>query len=152
VVKPPPAVKRIDPLADVPGDKPLAPLKGAVERFDCATGTDDQHRMGMEARGGQITYFTYYNKWQLRTCSLEVARDAVGTKWRQTADGATRVQLPQGRIVIRTRNDAYEFEFQDVERRSFCGTGGLINGTFTAGRTSAKRVCSATGFANTGSN
>ncbi len=151
-VKPPPAVRRIDPMADVAGDKPLPPLKGAAERFDCATGTSDLHRIGLEARGGQVTYFTYYNKWQLRTCSLEVTRDAAGTKWRQTSDGATRVQIPQGRVVIRARNDAYEFEFQDVERRGFCGTAGLINGTFTAGRSAAKRACSVTGFANTDDN
>jgi hypothetical protein len=108
VAKPPPVVKRMDPMADVPGDKPLPPVKGALERFDCATGTSDQHRIGVEARGGQVTYFTYYNKWQLRTCSLEVTRDAAGTKWRQTSDGATRVQMPQGRVVIRTSKDAYE--------------------------------------------
>ncbi len=145
-----PAVKRIDPMADIAGDVPLPALKGAGERIDCSTGTDDKHRLGIEARGGQVTYFAYYNKWQLRTCSLEFARNAPGTKWRQTPDGATRVHTPQGRFVIRAVANAYELEFQDVSRRSFCSSGGWMNGTMTIGRGARNRACSTTGFANTG--
>lgn len=144
----PPAVKRIDPMADVSGDKPLPPLKGAVERADCATGSNDLHRIGFEARGGQVTYFTYYNKWQLRTCSLEITRDAPGTKWRLTPDGATRVQTPAGRIIIRARAGGYEFEFQDVSRRNYCSAEGRMNGTISITRAGGKRACTVNGFAN----
>lgn len=143
-----PVVKRIDPMADVAGDVALPVLKGAAERINCATGTDDKHHLGIEARGGQVTYFTYYNKWQLRTCSLEFARNAPGTKWRLAPDGATRVHTPQGRFVIRTLANAYEVEFQDVSRRGFCSTGGWMNGIMTIGRGARNRTCSTTGFAS----
>lgn len=146
----PPAVKRVDPMADVPGDKPLTPLKGAVERAECATGSSDLHRLGFEARGGQITYFAYYNKWQLRTCSLELTRDAPGTKWRLTSDGATRVQTPEGRIIIRARPGGYEFEFQEVSRRGYCSAEGRMSGTISVTRTGGKSACTVNGFANTG--
>jgi hypothetical protein len=133
-------------MADVPGDKPLPPLKGAAERMDCANGIDDLHRIGFEARGGQVTYFTYYNKWRLRMCSLELTRDAPGSKWRLAPDGATRVHSPEGVIIIRTRADAYEFEFQNVARRNICGTPGQISGTIIANRGAGKRECSVRGF------
>lgn len=142
--------KKPDPMADVAGDKALPPLRGAAERLECASGGADQHRIGLEARGGQVTYFTYYNKWQLRTCSLELSRDAAGSKWRLAADGATRVQTPHGVVLIHARKDAYVFDFQRVARRPFCGTPGEITGTMTVNRGAGKRVCATTGFANTG--
>ena len=74
VVEPPP-VEKMDPMADVPGDKPLAvALQGAVERIDCMKGTDDLHaRIAIEARGGQVMNFAYYSKWKPRTCALDFA-------------------------------------------------------------------------------
>jgi hypothetical protein len=144
---PPPPVPRIDPMADVPGDKPLPVLQGAAERFDCMKGVEDLHaRMAFEARGGQVTNFAYYSKWKPRTCALDFARNAPGTKWRLTSDGATRVHTPQGRFVIRTRPDAYVFEFQNVERRKFCGMSGEINGTMTIKRGAGSRECSVAGI------
>jgi hypothetical protein len=134
VVEPPPAVK-MNPMAEVPGDKPLPALRGAVERIDCKTGKEDLHaRIAFEARGGQLTYFAYYSKWKPRTCSLDFARDASGTKWRLTPDGATRVHTPEGRFLIRTRADAYVFQFEQVQRQKFCGMSGEINGSITIKR------------------
>src|SRR5512134_1218814 len=87
-IESPPVVK-INPMADVPGDKPLPALQGATERIDCKTGKEDLHaRIAFAARGGQLTYFAYYIKWKPRTCSLDFARNARGTKWRLTPDGA----------------------------------------------------------------
>jgi PBP1b-binding outer membrane lipoprotein LpoB len=59
VVVTPPPVPKIDPMADVPGDKPLpAVAQGVVERIDCMNGVEDLHaRMALEARGGRITSF-----------------------------------------------------------------------------------------------
>ena len=147
---PPPVTKKPDPMSDVPGDKPLPPAKGAVERADCATGSGDLHRIAFEVRGRQVTYFTYYNKWQLRTCSLELTLNAPGTKWRLTSDGATRVHTPDGRFVIRARSDGYDFEFQDVSRRNYCSAAGQMNGTVTFTRAGTKRGCTVSGFANAG--
>ena len=144
-MEPPPVVKK-NPMADVPGDKPLPVLRGAVERIDCKTGKDDLHaRIAFEAHGGQLAYFAYYSIWKPRTCSLDFARDASGTKWRLTPDGATRVQTPEGRFLIRTRADAYVFEFEDVQRQKFCGMSGEINGTMTVKRGGTPE-CSAVGI------
>ena len=130
-----PPVVKINPMADVPGDKPLPALRGAVERIDCRTGEEDLHaRIAFEARGGQLTYFAYYSKWKPRTCSLDFARNAAGTKWRLTPAGDTRVHTPQGRFLIRTRADAYVFEFEQVQRQKFCGMSGQINGSMTVKR------------------
>jgi hypothetical protein len=146
VIEPPPVVK-INPMADVPGDKPLPALRGAAERIDCMTGEEDLHaRIAFEARGGQLTYFAYYSKWKPRTCSLDFARNASGTKWRLTPDGATRVHTPQGRFLIRTRADAYVFEFEQVQRQKFCGMSGQINGSMTVKRGAGTPECSVVGI------
>jgi hypothetical protein len=100
-------------------------------------------------QGGQVLNFAYYSKWKPRTCSLEVKRNAAGTKWRMTPDGAVRVHTPEGRFLIRTRADAYVFEFEHVRRRKFCGMPGEINGTMTVKRGSAKPECSVAGIMDT---
>ncbi len=146
VIEPPPAVK-INPMADVPGDKPLPALRGATERIDCKTGEENLHaRIAFEAHGGQVTYFAYYSKWKPRTCSLDFARNASGTKWRLTPDGATRVHTPRGRFLIRTLADAYVFEFEQVQRQKFCGMYGQINGSMTVKRGTGTPVCSVVGI------
>lgn len=140
-----------DPMADVPGDRPLPPVQqGSIERIDCMSGKENVHaRIAFEARGGQVLSFAYYSKWKPRTCSLDLERDAYGTKWRLTPDGATRVHTPQGRFLIRARPDAYVFEFQRVQRRQFCGMPGEINGTMTVKRNAGKPECSVAGVLDT---
>jgi hypothetical protein len=134
-------------MADVPGDKPLPALRGAIEQIDCTSGVDKLHaRMALEARGGQIASFAFYSKWKPRTCSLEIERDDHNSKWRLTADGATRVQTPYGGFLIRARSDAYVFEFQNVQRQRFCGMTGFTNGTMTVKRTSSNPECSVEGL------
>ena len=141
-IAPPPAVK-IDPMVNVPGDRPLPAAKGAVERIDCKTGEEYLHaRMALEAHGGQVTFFAYYSVWKPRTCSLAFERNKAGAKWRLTPDGATRVHTPQGRFLIRTLPDAYVFEFEQVQRQKFCGMYGEINGSMTIKRGVDPPVCS----------
>lgn len=147
VVEPPP-VPRIDPMADVTGDKPapLAP-QGTLERIDCTAGEEFLHaRMSLEARGGQVMSFAYYSVWKPRTCAFDFARSSPGVKWRLTPDGATRVHTPQGRFLIRTRADAYVFEFEQVERRKFCGMSGDINGNMTIQRRASPPQCAVSGI------
>lgn len=145
VVKP--QIPRIDPLADVPGDKPVPVLQGALERIDCTHGEEDLHaRMALEARGGRIASFAYYSKWKPRTCAFDFSRTSPGTKWRLTADGSTRVHTPQGRFLIRTQADAYIFEFEQVQRNRFCGMPGEINGTMTIKRSTNPPQCSVSGI------
>lgn len=145
-----PQIPRINPLADVPGDKPLPAAQGAVERIDCVSGEEDLHaRMALQARGGRIESFAYYSKWKPRTCAFDFARNSPGTKWRMTPDGATRVHTPQGRFLIRTRADAYVFEFEQVQRNRFCGMSGEINGSMTIRRGGPSPQCSVTGIMDT---
>lgn len=150
VVTPPP-VPRIDPMADVPGDRPLPPLAaGGLERIDCMSGVEDVHaRMALEARGGRIASFAYYSKWKPRTCAFDFTTTSPGTKWRLTAEGHTRVHTPQGRFLIRTRSDAYVFEFEQVQRGKFCGMPGEINGSMVIRRGSAPPECSVAGIMDT---
>lgn len=145
-----PPVPRIDPMADIPGDKPLPALAGALERIDCTHGEEDLHaRMALEARGGRIASFAYYSKWKPRTCAFDFARTTPGTKWRLTSDGATRVHTPTGRFLIRTLKDAFVFEFEQVERGRHCGMPGDINGTMTIKRFARTPECSVTGVMDT---
>jgi hypothetical protein len=147
VVAEPPPVPRIDTMADVPGDKPLPVLAGALERIDCMSGDEDLHaRMAFEARGGRVANFAYYSKWKPRTCALDFSRTSPGTKWRLTPEGHTRVHTPQGRFLIRTTADAYVFEFEQVQRGKFCGMPGDINGAMTIQRKTAKPDCSVAGI------
>ncbi len=147
VVAEPPPVPRIDPMADVPGDKPLAALAGALERIDCITGDEDLHaRMAFESRGGRVVHFAYYSKWKPRTCALDFARTTQGTKWRLTPEGHTRVHTPQGRFLMRTTTDAYVFEFEQVARGKFCGMSGDINGSMTIKRKVSPPECSVSGI------
>lgn len=145
-----PVVPRIDTMADVAGDKPLPPLGGAFERFDCTSGSEDLHaRIAFEARGGRVAHFAYYSKWKPRTCALDFSRNSPGTKWRLTPDGSTRVHTPEGRFLIRTQKDAYIFEFEQVQRGRFCGMLGDINGTMTVKRFVRKPDCSVQGVLDT---
>lgn len=147
----PPAAPEIARAAEAQEGKPLpAVKKGAMERFDCLSGTPDRHaRIAFEARGGQVLGFAYYSKWKPRTCSIEFMRNTAGSKWRMAADGAVHVDTPQGRFLIRTRSDAYVFEFQHVRRQKFCGMPGEINGTMTVKRKPGKPQCSAAGIMDT---
>ena len=146
----PPSVPRIDPMADVPGDKPLPALTGALERIDCMNGDEDLHaRIAFEARGGRVINFAYYSKWKPRTCAFDFSRTSPGTKWRLTSDGSIRVHTLQGRFLIRTTADSYVFEFEQVQRGKFCGMPGDINGTMTVTRGASKADCSVAGIMDT---
>jgi hypothetical protein len=141
-----PEPPRIDPMADVPGDRLLPPLQGALERIDCTSGVENLHaRMALEARGGQVASFAYYSRWTPRTCALDFERDDPKTKWRLMPDGATRVQTPQGIFVIRTHAESYIFEFQKIPRQKFCGMLGTIDGTMTILRNTQPPACAAVG-------
>lgn len=162
-MRPPPAdIPRIEPdgqiepeglpeeadrMADVPGDQKPQSLIGKVEQIDCKTGVEDLHaRMAIEARGGQVASFAFYSKRKPRTCSLDVARDTPYVKWRQAADGTTRVQTLHGPILIRTLHDGFEFEFQNVARQKICGMEGYLNGTMTIKHKGSKTECSVAGL------
>jgi hypothetical protein len=148
----PPAEPKTATAANLPREKALPPVqKGALERIDCLTGTPDWHaRIAFEAQDGRVLGFAYYSKWKPRTCSIEVMRNTAGSKWRTVADGAVRVDGPQGRFHIRTSAESYVFEFEHVQRRKFCGMPGEINGTITIKRgTVGKPQCSAVGIMDT---
>lgn len=137
----------IDPMAEVKGDTPLPVAKGALEQIDCLNGQEQLHaRMALEARGGQVTSFAYYSRWQFFTCSIFLEQRDPKVRWRRTADGATRVQTPQGSFVIHTDPESYVFEFQNVRRTKFCGMDGAINGTMTILRNTSPPRCTSAGI------
>ncbi|MGV3627276.1 MAG: hypothetical protein ACO1PN_06275 [Betaproteobacteria bacterium] len=139
--------QEIDRMAHVPGDHSLPAPGGTVEQIDCKTGTEDLHaRMAVEARGGQVMSFAYYSKWRPRTCSVHMQRNDPATRWRRTADGATRVQSPHGTFLIRELSGSFEFEFIDVERQPFCGMDGHTNGRMIIKRHSPVPQCSVAGL------
>lgn len=141
-----PEPPRIDPMADVPGDRLPPPLQGALEHIDCTSGGENLHaRMALEARGGQLASFAYYSRWTPRTCALDFERDDPKTKWRLMPDGATRVQTPQGIFVIRTHAESYTVEFQKIPRQKFCGMLGTIDGSMTILRNTQPPACSVVG-------
>lgn len=143
MVTPPPP----DPMAEMKDDKPLTLAKGPVEQIDCLSGQERLHaRMALEARGGQVTSFAYYSRWQFYTCSIYLDHLDSKTRWRKTADGATRVQTPQGSFVIHADPEAYVFEFQNVERAKHCGMYGAINGTMTILRNTVPPRCTVAGI------
>ena len=145
------AEEAADRMADVPGDRKLPSLTGKVEQIDCKSGVEDVHaRMAIEARGGQVASFAFYSKRKPRTCSLDVNRDSPYVKWRQTADGATRVQTLHGPILIRALRDGYEFEFHNVARQKICGMDGTLNGTMTIKRKGGRTECSVAGLLDHG--
>jgi hypothetical protein len=147
----PPAVSQVGPSANALPEKPPALAQnGGKERFDCLTGSPDWHaRIAFEAKDGQVLGFAYYSKWRPRTCSIDLMRNAAGSKWHTAADGVVRVETAQGRFHIRTLADAYEFKFEHVQRRKFCGMPGEINGTMTIKRGPGTAQCSATGIMDT---
>jgi hypothetical protein len=122
-------------------------VAGATERFDCTSGTPTWHaRIAFEAQGGQVLGFAYYSIWKPRTCSIHLMRDTFGSTWITAPDGTDHVHTPQGRFVIRTRADAYVFEFHDVQREKFCGMPGAINGAMMIKRDPVRSQCSVAGI------
>ena len=137
-----PDALRATTLPPVPADP--------IERFDCASGTPDWHaRIAFEAQDGHVLGFAYYSKWKPRTCSIHLMRDTAGSTWHAVPDGAVHVVTPQGRFVIRTSAEVYVFEFQNVQRKQFCGMPGEINGTITIKRDPARPHCSVVGIMET---
>ena len=144
VVAPPP-VPKIDPMADVPGDRPLAPLAGAMERIDCMSGVEDLHaRMALEARGGRITSFAYYSKWKPRTCSVHLQRGDAFSRWKDTGE-ASVVTTEYGDFMIQTSRTEFQLYFRDVDRMHYCGMMGKLNGSMTVSR-GPKRQCTVVGI------
>jgi hypothetical protein len=136
-----------DPMTVYRSDKPLPVAKGALERIDCLAGKENLHaRMALEARGGQVTSFAYYSRWNFYTCSISLDRRDKNVRWRLTADGATRVQTPHGSFLIRTEADSYRFEFRNVERMKFCGMYGRMSGEMAIRRKVRPPRCEARGI------
>ena len=105
--------------------------KPKQEVLTCKLGTEDQQaRMAVASLNGKIDSFTYYSKWNARTCSIEFERGGAFSKW--SDDGrVTTVSSENGTFVIEQKNDGYHFEFRDVDRERYCGMDGKINGSLT---------------------
>jgi hypothetical protein len=110
--------------------------RGAVERLACLTGNEDRHaRIGVELIDHKVNSFAYYSKWKPRTCSIEVKRDGVYSRWEDhgTMSKVTLIE-EKGIFVIDHKGGTYRFVFRDIDRGRYCGMDGKINGTLTVTR------------------
>src|SRR5688572_24402908 len=113
-----------------------AKIRPKHEVVTCKLGTEDrQARMAVALLNGKINSFTYYSKWNARTCSIDVERGGAYSKWSDNGP-VTTVNAEKGIFVIEQKNDGYRFEFRHVDRERYCGMDGQINGwlTVTKGR------------------
>jgi hypothetical protein len=115
---------------------PKKAARRAVERLACLTGNEDRHaRIGVEVIDHKVNSFAYYSKWKPRTCSIEVKRDGVYSRWedRGTISKVTLIE-EKGIFLIEYKGGTYRFVFRDVDRGRYCGMDGKINGTLTVTR------------------
>jgi hypothetical protein len=112
-----------------PADK--AKIRSKHQVLTCKLGTEDrQARMAVALLNGKINSFTYYSKWNARTCSIDVERGGAYSKWSDNGPFTT-VSAEKSIFVIEQKNDEYHFEFRDVDRERYCGMDGQINGRLT---------------------
>ncbi len=120
------------------------PPRGPVEKYDCKTGTEDQHaRIALLAQGGEVQSVAYYSKWKPRTCSVHLQRGDAYSRWKDTGD-ATTITTEFGDFLIQTSRAEYQLFFRDVDRMHYCGMMGKLNGSMTVTR-GPKRQCSVVG-------
>jgi hypothetical protein len=116
------------------------PAAQKVERLACRLGTEDSHaRIAVEVLDGRVNRFAYYSKWKPRTCSMEVARGDVYSRWLD--HGATTAVLlleEMGRFWIDHGHGRFHFTFSDIDRARYCGMEGKINGYLTIRRADPK--------------
>lgn len=134
-----------------PATKPVAkavvkgPPRGPVEKYDCKTGTEDEHaRLAILAQGGEVQSLAYYSKWKPRTCSVHLQRNEAFSKWKDTGE-ATTITTDYGDFLIQVSRGEYQLFFREVDRMHFCGMMGKLNGSMTVTR-GPKRQCSVEGI------
>jgi hypothetical protein len=95
-----------------------------IERLSCALGTQDSHaRIAVELVNGKVNRFAYYSIWKPRTCSMEIERGDVYSRWEDT-----------GSVTVVTLSEDTGAFFRDVDRMRYCGMEGKVSGSLTIAR------------------
>ncbi|HKU69431.1 MAG TPA: hypothetical protein VJQ51_01205 [Burkholderiales bacterium] len=113
-----------------------------VEKLACRLGTEDEHaRIAVELHDGRVQHFAYYSKWKPRTCSMDVKRNDVFSKWEDTGDTSIVTLVDDtGAILINHDRNSYKFIFRDIDRMRYCGMEGKVSGSLTIFRNKAQCV------------
>jgi len=115
--------------------RPAAAQK--VEKLACALGTRDNHaRIAVELVNGKVNRFAYYSIWKPRTCSMEVERGDVYSRWEDTGS-VTVVTLSEDTGAFLIGHEAgkrFHFIFRDIDRVRYCGMEGKVSGSLTIAR------------------
>jgi hypothetical protein len=108
-----------------------------VEKLACALGTQEEHaRIAVELVNGKVNRFAYYSIWKPRTCSMEVERGDVYSRWEDTGN-VTVVTLSEdtGAFLIgHEAGERYHFIFREIDRKRYCGMDGKVSGSLTIAR------------------
>jgi hypothetical protein len=108
-----------------------------IEKLACALGTHDSHaRIAVELVNGRVNRFAYYSIWKPRTCSMEVERGDVYSRWEDTGS-VTVVTLAEETGAFLIGHEAgtrFHFIFREIDRMRYCGMEGKVSGSLTIAR------------------
>jgi hypothetical protein len=108
-----------------------------IEKLACALGTQDNHaRIAVELVNGKVNRFAYYSIWKPRTCSMEVERGDIYSRWEDTGS-VTVVTLSEDTGAFLIGHEAgkrFHFIFRDIDRVRYCGMEGKVSGSLTIAR------------------
>jgi hypothetical protein len=108
-----------------------------IEKLACALGTRDNHaRIAVELVNGKVNRFAYYSIWKPRTCSMEVERGDVYSRWEDTGS-VTVVTLSEDTGAFLIGHEAgkrFHFIFREIDRVRYCGMEGKVSGSLTIAR------------------
>jgi hypothetical protein len=114
-------------------DTVVARAVRGVEKLSCFTGVRDQHaRIGVQLVNGKVDYFAFYSKLKPRTCSIDVERSSYSGRWEDNGKTSKVTLLEEtGVMLIDRESGGYRFVFRNVDRMTYCGMYGKINGSIT---------------------
>jgi hypothetical protein len=103
-------------------------------RMQCKVGPyEKQTRFVMETAKGKPVYIAYWSSNGPFRCSFE-SRPQDGYATWMDASAGTVVKLIKGTVLIENQGNTYYVTARDVDRMTYCGTDGLINGVLTVPR------------------
>lgn len=113
-----------------------------VEKLACYTGVRDRHaRIGVQLVDGEVDYFAFYSKRKPRTCSIDVERNSYAGRWVNNGKTSKVTLLENsGVLLIDRKGGGYRFVFRNVDRMTYCGMYGKINGSITVMRGNSKCI------------
>ena len=127
-----------------PSKAAKAPRAPSMEKFSCRTGpNDEQARLIVQVVKSRPMEFAYYSRLGTSVCSIHGRRGDAYTKWEDKGGGRTAVRLLTGSAQLEYKPGHFLIKFSDVDRMSYCGMEGELNGSVEA--SSKKSECSLSG-------